>query len=305
MSARPPVRPGDRVSDVLARDLALVEVFARHSPHFARLRNPAMRRVMARLVTVEQAARVCGAPVDVLVRDLNRALGIEGGAVAPAADAPAPGGATAPAAQPATESGASASLAGEPEEGAQVIELDVRPDLREGREPFARIMAAFASLPDGAVLHLRAPFEPAPLYAVMEKRGFVHHTRQDAPDDWSVWFRRGAAPAATREPAPSPAPVAPPPPATTGAAPSSSAAAGAPAPAAAEEIVLDVRGMEPPEPMVRTLAALEHLPEGAVLLQINARVPQFLLPLLTERGFAYELDVTRPEEVKVRIYRMP
>ena len=52
-----PVAPTDRVSDVLARDEALVDVFVRNAPHFAKLRNRAMRRVMARLVTVEQAAR--------------------------------------------------------------------------------------------------------------------------------------------------------------------------------------------------------------------------------------------------------
>ena len=70
-----PVAPTDRVSDVLARDEALVDVFVRHAPHFAKLRNRAMRKVMARLVTVEQAARTAGVSADVLVDDLNTALG--------------------------------------------------------------------------------------------------------------------------------------------------------------------------------------------------------------------------------------
>ena len=51
--------------------------------------------------------------------------------------------------------------------------------------------------------------------------------------------------------------------------------------------VLDVRGLEPPEPMQRTLEILETLPVGGTLMQINSRVPQFLLPLLEERGFEY------------------
>ena len=62
-------------------------------------------------------------------------------------------------------------------------------------------------------------------------------------------------------------------------------------------VVLDVRGLEPPEPMIRTLAALEQLPPGSTLVQINVRVPKFLLPLLDERGFTYDIreqgDVVR------------
>ena len=73
--------------------------------------------------------------------------------------------------------------------------------------------------------------------------------------------------------------------------------------APADERVLDVRGLEPPEPMVRTLAALEALPAGEALVQVNERVPQFLLPVLTERGFDYEIDASAADRVVVRIRR--
>jgi hypothetical protein len=59
------------VSEALARDETLVDVFVRHAPHFEKLRDPAMRRLMARLVTAEQAACIADVPVDRLVRDLN------------------------------------------------------------------------------------------------------------------------------------------------------------------------------------------------------------------------------------------
>ncbi len=71
-----------------------------------------------------------------------------------------------------------------------VVELDVRDDLRNGREPFARIMEAVGALKAGEVLHLRAIFEPVPLFTVLGKRGFVHEARSHAPDDWSVYFWR-------------------------------------------------------------------------------------------------------------------
>ena len=75
-SRRRPVTGKDRVSDVLARDESLVDVFVRQAPHFAKLRNRAMRRVMARLVTVEQAARTANVSTERLVGELNEALGI-------------------------------------------------------------------------------------------------------------------------------------------------------------------------------------------------------------------------------------
>ncbi|MDF2035527.1 DUF2249 domain-containing protein [Cytobacillus oceanisediminis] len=47
---------------------------------------------------------------------------------------------------------------------------------------------------------------------------------------------------------------------------------------------LDNRGLEPPQPMLRTLAALESLPEGETLSIINDRRPMFLYEQLDEMG---------------------
>lgn len=162
---------------------------------------------------------------------------------------------------------------------APTVELDVRDDLRNGREPFARIMAVVGALDDAAVLHLRAIFEPVPLFNALGKRGFRHEAVAHAPDDWSVWFWRPAA---------------------------EGGATGATAVTAATVkpvTVLDVRGLEPPEPLTRTIAALETLPEGHELVHLNVRVPLLLLPMLVERGFAYDVDESQPERVVVRIWR--
>jgi hypothetical protein len=72
------------------------------------------------------------------------------------------------------------------------VELDVRDDLRNGREPFSRIMAAAKDIPANGELVLRAIFEPAPLYAVMRRHGFSHRTEQLGEGDWSIRFTRDA-----------------------------------------------------------------------------------------------------------------
>lgn len=284
VSAAPrPITALDRVSDVLARDEALVEVFVRHAPLFEKLRNRALRRMMSRLVTVEQAARMANVPVEVLVRHLNEAVGIDGGAAPPLA---------APVRDPGV-----ADQATRPS-GAPVVELDVRDALRAGREPFSAIMAAASALADGDVLHLRTIFEPIPLYAVMWKRGFAHESLRRSDDDWSIWFWRTAVAAA--------APLVP---LVSVAVPSAAVVAmGRPVDVEVAHdlphaVWLDVRGLEPPEPLTRTLAALQELPPGRQLVQVNVRVPIFLLPMLAERGFAYALEESHPDYVLLRISR--
>lgn len=235
------IRAGDRVAQVLAQDERLLEVFVAASPAFEKLRSSALRKTMAKLVTVEQAARIAGVDPDVLLARLNGALATE----MPHAAAPA---------RPAIPEALRAM---------PIVDLDVREDLRAGKEPFRRIMDAARALPEGSVLRVRAIFEPAPLYAVLAKHGLAHATEMLAADDWRVWFHHAAATRDAHVPAADPGDD--------------------------DVIVLDVRGLEPPEPMVRTLEALAELPPGKTLVQLNVRVPQFLLPKLDERGFTYEI----------------
>ena len=72
----------------------------------------------------------------------------------------------------------------------------------------------------------------------------------------------------------------------------------APAPEA-----LDVRGLEPPQPMVRILARLDTMAADETLEVVHDRHPIFLYPQLDARGFAYETDEEAPGRVRIRIRR--
>lgn len=54
-------------------------------------------------------------------------------------------------------------------------------------------------------------------------------------------------------------------------------------------LVLDNRGLTPPEPMQRTLKALEDLKSGEQLKIINDRKPMFLFEELDQKGYTYEV----------------
>ena len=70
---------------------------------------------------------------------------------------------------------------------------------------------------------------------------------------------------------------------------------------AAVTVPLDVRGLEPPEPMVRILERLDTLAPGATLDVVHDRHPIFLYPQLDARGFAYETEEEAPGRVRIRI----
>jgi uncharacterized protein (DUF2249 family) len=169
------------------------------------------------------------------------------------------------------------------------VTVDVREDIRAGREPFARIMAAVDGLPPDGVLILRAPFEPVPLYRVLARRGFAHWAERRAADDWSVWFYRAAEGAEA-----TPGPAVP-----SAANPASAENASA---AAGDTVRVDVRGLEPPLPMVRVLEAVEALAPGQRLEVWHDRRPIFLYPQLEARGCRHATDEPEPGVVRILVW---
>ncbi|KRR27826.1 universal stress protein [Bradyrhizobium lablabi] len=164
----------------------------------------------------------------------------------------------------------------------EYIDVDVRPILRAGGEPFSVIMSALERLEPGQGLRLYATFKPVPLFAVMADKGFAHSAQALDAGEWEVLFTPAetkqaafVARAATFDTWPEPT------------------------------VQLDNRDLEPPEPMVRILAAAEKLGPGETLSALLRREPVFLFPQLEKRGYrwlggfspdgaTYELTVRAP-----------
>src|SRR5688572_1188934 len=69
------------------------------------------------------------------------------------------------------------------------LELDVRPLVAGGRPSLPAILDAVNRLAPGQSLRLIAPFEPAPLYALLRQRGFVADPQSNADGSWEITFR--------------------------------------------------------------------------------------------------------------------
>ena len=70
------------------------------------------------------------------------------------------------------------------------MDLDVRPLLSAGGEPFGKIMETVAALGPGEGLRLLATFKPVPLFQVLGSKGFTYEAREIGGGDWEVMFRR-------------------------------------------------------------------------------------------------------------------
>jgi len=151
------------------------------------------------------------------------------------------------------------------------VTIDVREDLRNGREPFTKIMSAASALRQGGKLLIVAPFQPVPLFTVLKKLGFSYTAKATASGDWEVLFSRGSDEKSSQEPTRK----------------AKCADAGVTDPKALE---VDARGLEPPEPMVKILEKLAELPEGAELKARTDRRPLHLYGQLEQRGFIGETN---------------
>jgi uncharacterized protein (DUF2249 family) len=147
------------------------------------------------------------------------------------------------------------------------VELDVRPILRAGGEPFEQIMKAVSGLKAGEGLRLFATFKPTPLFHVLGSKGFTHEAKEIGGGDWEVMF------------SPSDAPP------TNAALPQEVVADETAWPDPVRD--MDNRDLDPPEPMVRILAAAEAMAPGEVLSALLCREPIFLFPELAKRGHSW------------------
>jgi len=147
------ITPETKIGDFLEAHPELQEALIERVPQFAKLRNPILRRTVAKLATVEQAARIAGLPTAELVRFLRELTG-EAGATA-GGDAPAP-------AEEARPSWA---------EGDPRTTLDAEALLAGGEHPLASTRRALAQLVPGEALVLLSGFRPEPLLDQMKQEG--------------------------------------------------------------------------------------------------------------------------------------
>ena len=151
-----------KVSKLIDANEKTIDVISSVNKHFRKLKNPFLRKALAPRVTLSEAARIGGVPVCVLI-DKLLAIGFE----------------------MESDCGCEAAspkdkyrLEDKPTKmkKEKVIEMDVRPTLAQGIDPFEAIMAKLKTMADDETLMIINTFEPIPLLNILKKKGYEYET---------------------------------------------------------------------------------------------------------------------------------
>jgi uncharacterized protein (DUF2249 family) len=164
------ITPRTKVHELLTAYPELEDVLIEMAPVFKKLKNPVLRRTIARVTTLQQAAQVGEIPVNKLVNSLRHKVGqdtLEG------LDAGAAG-----------TSGKPAWL----NEQQIVRRLDARPVIEQGGHPLGDVLEGVKELKSGEIFELTTPFLPAPLIERVVAQGFDHFADKKAEDLFISYF---------------------------------------------------------------------------------------------------------------------
>ena len=264
------INPNSKIAPILKQNADALDAIISISPKFAKLRNPLLRRVMAGRTTLAMASRFGGCRVDDFYRKLEP-LGFEIDRQTKAIE------------EIKTQvPDFMKSLAKQ-----DLGELDVRPIIASGGDPLQAILEKIKGVQPGHVLKIINSFEPTPLILLLEKKGFQTYTDKINDEYVETYFykalKTGREEFKTEQPVEN----------------------------NWEQTLekfadrlqkIDVRHLEMPQPMLAIVEALDHLPSHTALYVYHKRIPVFLLPELTQKGFDYRIKEIEDGEVHLLIF---
>ncbi|MCU0407641.1 MAG: DUF1858 domain-containing protein [Bacteroidales bacterium] len=167
------ITPKTKIYDLLEAYPFLEETLISMAPEFKKLRNPVLRRTIARITSVSQAAIVGNLEVEKLVNALRVKAG-------------------------------QGNLAAASEETTKYItecpswfdnariskKIDIREYLNRGEQPVHEVMTAMKKLGENEILETIAPFVPAPLIDKASSLGYRHWINNLSEGDYRVYFIR-------------------------------------------------------------------------------------------------------------------
>ncbi|MCD4735430.1 MAG: DUF1858 domain-containing protein [Bacteroidales bacterium] len=164
------ITPKTKVADLLQHYPQLEEVLIDISPTFKKLKNPVLRRTIARVTSLQQAASVGNIPVDVIVNKLRGIVGQEE---------------LGDTARDVDYTGKSPSWFDED----KIVQLfDAREIIAQGGHPLSNVMEDLRNLQSGNIYELITPFLPAPLIDKVKEQGFETWTKKEDASLFRSYF---------------------------------------------------------------------------------------------------------------------
>lgn len=149
------ISPKTKIGELLDVYPQLESVLLDLSPAFAKLKNPLLRKTVARIATLQQAAAVGGLKTDELVNRLRREAGqneLDG--------------------ETGGDNYLVLSAPGWFDDSKITIRFDATPVINAGGSPLQEILAKAKNIQPGEILEVTSPFVPAPVIDMLKERGF-------------------------------------------------------------------------------------------------------------------------------------
>jgi hypothetical protein len=167
-----PITPDTKIGLLLERfpmlEKTLIEVF----PEFKKLCNPVLRKTIARVTSLRQAAAVAKLPIAELINKLRDEAGIK------------------------KEFQTDESIMSFTKEAPPwlsptsiVQSLDARSMLEKGEKPLNKVVADCKSLKTGEIYELIMPFLPAPLIENVQKQDFFVWAKEESEGVFKIYIK--------------------------------------------------------------------------------------------------------------------
>lgn len=159
-----------KVGEMLEHYPHLEEKLIELAPAFKKLKNPVLRKTIAKVTSLEQASKVGGISVEKLVNTMRKEVGQDmlAGIRSAGNDEPA--------------------APGWFDQNSIVKTLDARPLIESGEQPLSTIIEEAKSLSSGEIIEVISPFLPAPLIDQLSKMGFSHWSKKENQDLYRNFF---------------------------------------------------------------------------------------------------------------------
>ena len=269
------INANTKISTLINENEDVIDVIASINRHFKKLKNPILRKLLASRVCIADASKIGGVPVCLMIDKLRDfGFDIEDGCIC---------------------ENDLELLKNRLNENKNVmrketiVDLDVRPILAGGVDPFEAIMAKLKTIDERHTLRIINTFEPIPLLNILKKKGYDYQVERPEEGMVHTYLEKSDIPVNKET----------------------------------EEVIrekeftydsvlqkytgmmkkIDVRDLEMPMPMVTILEELEHLDTNTALFVNHKKLPQYLLPELKDRNYKWVSKEIAEGDLKLIIFR--
>lgn len=163
------ISPKTKVLQLIETWPQLEDVLIGYVPAFSKLKNPVLRKTVAKIATLQQAAAIGNVKVEDLINRLRKEIGQD----------------------LLAESAGTNYNTTRPwwmDEKPVHKEMDAREMLAAGEHPVNQVMADLKQLPAGKLYELKAPFLPAPLIDKASSMEVEHWVNEISEAEFEVYF---------------------------------------------------------------------------------------------------------------------